>query len=124
MGLSVDQWAARYVAWMGLSGTNASIPSAAVAQIGAAQVLGHGREANLMGVQDPDAAANMLSAVKAACQALVPFSAQLPRIRFDVHTGELVEAPGELDTAEERRQTLEGTGLIVANGDKDLWERL
>lgn len=124
LGLTVDQWAARYLAWMGLSGTNATIPSAAIAQIGAAEVLGRGREANLMGVQDEDAAANMLSAVKAACQALIPFTPQLPSVRFDIQKGQVVEAPDASDLAEQRKQTLQGIGFILDNGDKDLWERL
>lgn len=118
-GLSVDQWAARYVAWMGMSGTNATIPSAVITQIGAAVVLGQAREANIMAVQDETAAANMLSAVKAACQLILTPTAK--HVDLDLTEGFLqLEAEGYAT----RTQTLEGLGLIYVNGDGELWRRL
>jgi len=119
MGLSVDQWAARYVAWMGMSGTNATIPTAAVAQIGAAVVLGTPRESNIMAIEDERAAANMLSAVKAACTLLLPIG----RIDFNDLTGSLQGEAG-LSSNEARQRTLEGRGLIFKNGDAELWQQL
>jgi hypothetical protein len=119
MGLSADQWAARYVAWMGMSGTNATIPTAAVAQIGAAVVLGTPRESNIMAIEDERAAANMLSAVKAACSLLLPIG----RVDFNDSTGALQGEAG-LSSHEARQRTLEGRGLIFKNGDAQLWQRL
>jgi mono/diheme cytochrome c family protein len=119
-GLGVDDWAARYVAWMGLSGTNATIPAAALTQIGAAVVLGEEREANIMAVRDESAAANMLSAVKAACELLLPRDA---RLEFDPIFGDVVsQAGGRIGF--DRQKTLEGRGLIAQNGDADLWRLL
>lgn len=119
-GLGVDEWAARYVAWMGLSGTNATIPAAALTQIGAAVVLGREREGNIMAVRDESAAANMLSAVKAACELLLPRDA---RLDFDIGLGDVL-GQGGTRQGPDRQKTLEGRGLILKNGDADLWRML
>ncbi len=102
--VSADEWGARYLAWMGLGGTQRLIPASILAIVGNTQVLGEPRHWNATPVD-----ANMLSAAQNLCRQSLPiapdpsvFSASF---RFD--------PTGFGDTA-----------LIGANGDGELWRHL
>ncbi len=112
-GATTEDWVARYVAWMGLGGTNALIPSAVLTQIGSSSVLGEKRRQNFAAVTSASDAANMLTVVRKACEMIYGFAKG--DVLFDVsHGGFRTAASGEL-------KTLDLYGLIGRNGDADLW---
>ncbi len=63
---SIDDWSARYMAWMALGGTRAAIPPAVLQVVGDNPVLG---ESVSRGVT---ASANMLEVAKVVCSSLLP----------------------------------------------------
>jgi mono/diheme cytochrome c family protein len=105
-GLGVDDWAARYLAWMALGGTTVTIPRAYLTIIGHTPVLGEARS----GLSPPETA-NMLSAARTLCQ----FS--LYSWPYDLG----VANPGYFDS--EKNRTL-SPQLIWDSGDAELWLRL
>lgn len=142
-GLSVDDWAARYVVWMGLGGTRANIPKAAVATVGRSEVLGvrSGIEINFENLEGSEAG-NMLEIAKLSCQELVPdrpnpVTSDLDTdILFDPTRGQLVRDPqrsyvtpsvGRDNQPNGRGQqfySLAKTGLVTTNGHAELWDAL
>jgi mono/diheme cytochrome c family protein len=97
-------WAARYLLWMGLGGTQRSIPPAVLGVVSSTSVLGDSRQGNvydLSVVRD----ANMLSVAQVLCAQVLPRNL-LP---FDVQEG-----------LPDRK----GSALIVRNGDAAVWEQL
>ena len=63
---TVDDWSARYMAWMALGGTRASIPDAVLSVVGDTPVLGE--PVRRLGAATP----NMLEVGKVVCSALLP----------------------------------------------------
>jgi mono/diheme cytochrome c family protein len=108
--VTFDDWAARYVAWMGLGGTQRVIPAPVVSVISTALVLGEPRPAAGF---DPGGAAtksaNMLSIAKGLCfHALGRAGGS---VNFDVDRGRLTGAARV-------------SALVVDNGDAELWKSL
>jgi mono/diheme cytochrome c family protein len=95
---SVDDWAARYMSWMALGGTQKFIPEPVLTVIGSEPVLGEPVKRNVSGT------ANMLSVALKICGAmLTSSSAELP-----VALG----TPGDGATTTDR------------NADRDLWTKV
>jgi mono/diheme cytochrome c family protein len=72
-GGSADDWAARYLVWMGLGGTTVSIPDAIMNLVLGTPVLGQGRpnRANNLRVEK---SANMLAGAQELCRMALPAS--------------------------------------------------
>jgi mono/diheme cytochrome c family protein len=101
---SADDWAARYVAWMGLGGTQRIIPATILNVVGAAAVLGKVRP---NGYSATATSANMLSIAQTLCSQTLGVAPAL--VPFDVDTGAIAhgrESP---------------TALIATNGDAETW---
>jgi len=98
--LSAEDWAARYVLWMGLGGTQRIIPPAALTVVGSTRILGVARKGALA-VKD----ANMLSAARNLCAAVL----ERLYLDFEIKTGE---------------PDYSGSALITTNGDAEMWEKL
>jgi mono/diheme cytochrome c family protein len=94
---SVDDWAARYMAWMALGGTAKAIPPPVLGVIGSEPVLGRAVARNIGEVD-----ANMLAVVKNICRTLLPAS----------------EAAAALFSS----QNSAPAQMVSSNGDSDLWE--
>jgi mono/diheme cytochrome c family protein len=105
--VTAEDWAARYLMFMGLGGTRASIPTPALDTIRNGTVLGLKRagSANL-----DVSTANMLSVPHALCRAVLP---GLPASFMPEH--------GDLDFSSSA--TLKSP-LIAKNGDYEMWRRL
>lgn len=100
-GLGPDDWGARYMAWMGLGGTQKVIPASILAIVSNTQVLGTQRK-----WLAPAQSANMLSTAQSLCGATLPMTAGF--VNFDVKAGSFDHtAP-----------------LIWTNGDAGLWRDL
>jgi mono/diheme cytochrome c family protein len=100
-GLNVDDWGARYMAWMGLGGTQKVIPASILAIVSNTQVLGTQRK-----WLAPAQSANMLSTAQSLCGATLPITAG--SVNFDPTIGSFEHAPP----------------LIWTNGDAEMWKRL
>lgn len=149
--LTPDDWAARYTVWMGLGGTRANLPRAAVASIGVTDVLGVRSGIKLdLGPISTQKAANMLEVARLSCRAIMPnkpdpaANEAHQEIVFDPVTGQLSTDPardgrdgpkgtrnynvGDVpETAVIRAQryySVGVTGLITSNGHAELWKRL
>jgi hypothetical protein len=116
-GASVDDRAARYMAWMGLGGTVVRIPLAILELVAVTKVLDQHRT-----LDAGQLSANMLSQAKALCISLLApdeFATQLAPAAggayFDGTPGH-----GYLDA----RRTKFNTTLIASNGDGEMWLRL
>jgi mono/diheme cytochrome c family protein len=103
--VSALDWTARYVAWMGLGGTQRKIPQPILNVVGAVTVLGESRP-----FVPPPTSANMLSIARSLCaQSLGRTEASL--VEFDVDRGHI-------------KYGLRNTALIAANGDAQVWQEL
>jgi mono/diheme cytochrome c family protein len=111
---STEDWVARYVAWMGLGGTNATIPTTVVKQIGTAAILGEKRKVNFATI-DAQSAANMLGVAKKACELFLPRD----RLAFNTKSGSYLRYSSDPNV-----KTLEAVGLIEKVGDGQLWEQV
>jgi len=98
--VTAEDWAARYVLWMGLGGTQRVIPPAALTVVGSTRILGIARRGALA-VRD----ANMLSVARNLCAAVLERS----YLDFEITTGQ---------------PDYGGSTLITSNGDAQMWERL
>lgn len=98
-------WTARYVAWMGLGGTQRKIPQAILNVVGAVTVLGESRP-----FVPPTTSANMLSIARSLCAQSVGRTEGTP-VEFDVDRGH-------------SKYALRNTALIAANGDAQVWQEL
>lgn len=105
-----DDWAARYVAWMGLGGTQRVIPTAILNLVGTAQVLGDSRPNSYNAAVE---SANMLSIAQQLCRQVLGESTDARRARFNTELGAIMHAPA--------LRTLPGTALIQQNGDAEMW---
>jgi mono/diheme cytochrome c family protein len=122
LGGTAEDWVARYLAWMGLGGTNAAIPRTVLSQIGSAKVLGVSRKGSL-GAIDAKSAANMLGVVKEACKRFLP---ETQDVIFDPKRGRMQRGRQEagLELTQRLQFSLEDHALIATNGDAELWERI
>jgi hypothetical protein len=99
-----ETWAARYLAFMGLGGTQRTIPSPALQTIRNSTVLGVSRRnPGILNVID----ANMLSVPLALCNAALP-----------ANISNFVPAKGDLDYSDSATYK---SPLIASNGDAELW---
>jgi mono/diheme cytochrome c family protein len=106
-----DDWAARYVAWMGLGGTQRQIPVPILSIIGTAQVFGEPRP---NAIPTPDGlSANMLSIAQQLCKEVLGESANKPNVKafMDPNIGAIIHANGGEA----------GTALIEQTGDAETW---
>ncbi|MDX2054742.1 MAG: hypothetical protein SFV15_20235 [Polyangiaceae bacterium] len=102
-GLSVDDVAGRYVAWMGLGGTKVNLPPSILQLVGAKPVLGMQRQLTL-----PAGSPNMLQVAMELCRQVLPGQST----RFNPERGHFV-TEGPVDW-----------GLFDSNGDAEMWQRL
>lgn len=98
-------WAARYMSWMALGGTQRKIPAVVLGQVARTEVSGREREMPLLSDFD----ANMLSSARQACRLVIPMIPdQAPvgagRSQFAIRPSQ--------------------TALIEENGDAELWQRV
>jgi mono/diheme cytochrome c family protein len=107
-GLSVDDWGARYMAWMALGGTQQTIPSSILAIVSNTQVLGVART----GARPPPDA-NMLATAQNLCKQALPIDTSADPT--NVAASDFVFDP-KLGYAK--------TSLIHDNGDAELWTKL
>jgi mono/diheme cytochrome c family protein len=106
--VSAEDWAARYVAWMGLGGTLKVIPQPVLNNVGAARIMGETRKNFTASVS-----ANMLQAAQVLCRNAIPHTNLLanPIELTDFYTTGKFSWAGE-------------TALVEQNGDANLWVRL
>lgn len=107
--LTPDDWAARYMAWMALGGTQRVLPPAILSIVAATRVVGESRASNRI---SPTGSPNMLRLAQELCTHVLP--AQLG-------------VGGDLDAEFFRTGSLNWgalTGLIDRNGDAEMWQRL
>lgn len=105
-----EDWAARYMAYMALGGTNATIPPAVLSVVGANPVLG--AIVNRGGETSP----NMLSAARAVCSTLLP-AINFTNLGSEVHYGEFAFHEGEKVLPAPKN-------VVTKNGDYELWYEL
>jgi len=105
--LTPDDWAARYMLWMGLGGTQRVIPPAALAVVGSTFVVGEKRQGNLGGLTA--ISANMLTVARFLCSEVLPLDTKA----FDVTRGVI-----------DHGSTSTRSSLITKNGDAEMWQRL
>jgi mono/diheme cytochrome c family protein len=105
--VGANDWAARYLAWMTLGGTQRVLPPALLNIVAATPVLGARRASNQI---SPTGSPNMLKLAKELCQHT------LPAINSSYDLGPLFDR-GHLDWGAQ-------TGLIDVNGDAEMWLRL
>ncbi len=111
-GVTVDDRAARYMAWMGLGGTSVNIPVAVLQLVAITKVLNQERL-----LEGASLSANMLSQTKALCLGLLgpTYSDALAGAGFDARPGH-----GYLDA----KITHLNHSLIPENGDAEMWLHL
>jgi mono/diheme cytochrome c family protein len=107
-GVTVDDRAARYMAWMGLGGTSVNIPSQLLQLVAVTKVLDQRRLAA------GQLSANMLSQAKSLCLSLLGTT-----FFDDVHGGGIM-TPGAGHGYLDPLATM-NSRLILANGDAELW---
>ncbi len=105
--ITARDWAARYMSWMALGGTERKIPKLVLGQVGRTEVSGHGRETPLLSPADLDA--NMLSSAREACRSVIPKSGNIAQV-------------GNGSSQFALRPSF--TPLIEENGDAELWQQV
>lgn len=108
-GLTTDDWAARYMAWMALGGTRRAIPSSILAVVGTTPVVGQQR----FQLASDQGSPNMLQKAVTLCLGTLPFAAGASAVPLSYLTG-----PNGAVRYDRRTQ------LIADNGDADMWQRL
>jgi hypothetical protein len=98
--VNVDDWGARYLAWMALGGTGIQIPQIILDQVARTDVAGVTRKPAFT----DEVSANMLQVAQLACRQVLAQG-----------------LPFKLDS---RRPSRANSSLIVANGDAELWTQL
>jgi mono/diheme cytochrome c family protein len=118
---TAEDWAARYVLWMGMGGTLRTIPQPALNVVGTTRVMGIGRR----GLRDlGDTGANMLGLAQFICSRMLTLTSSGPGY-FDVgrgrpDRGDLYPNPS-WDFAHPAEPLLP---VLASNGDFDMWQRL
>ncbi len=115
MDVDARERTARYVAWMGLGGTNAQIPATVLTRLRSMSVLGELPQGRALFKPSPADAANMLTVAKLACQVLMPALT----VSFDPERGRVVR-----ESSSPSNNTLQSRGIITRNGVADLWDDL
>jgi hypothetical protein len=114
-GLTADDWASRYMVWMGLGGTKAEIPATILNLISAGKVVDAQRP-TAAGNTAEATDANMLAVPRRLCERLLTFSG-IPSAK-----------PGEIkspfDVKIENNYQAAQKVLIRTNGDAEMWLRL
>jgi len=100
---TVDDWGARYLAWMALGGTGVEIPQIILQQVARTSVLGETRK-KVLEPQD-GVSANMLQVAQVACSKVFGWG-----------------LPFALDGSRHLDRT--ASELITSNGDAELWTTL
>lgn len=108
IGITVDDMAARYLAWMALGGTKAQIPTGILNIVGNTQVLGVPRKTSQFESVSPSSA-NMLATAQELCRHVLPWQYGYTTVPFDVVSGTFSYAH---------------SALIPTNGDAELWQTL
>jgi len=103
-----ETYAVRYLLWMGLGGTQATIPSVVLNRVGATRPLDVDRKEN----PNAQATANMLDNAIGFCKDSIGLG-----IGFDHDSFGLVEFDAKRKFGRE-------SSLVAANGDAELWVRL
>ncbi|HKY39208.1 MAG TPA: hypothetical protein VJN18_24890 [Polyangiaceae bacterium] len=103
-----DDWGARYMAWMGLGGTEVKLPAAALDLVGRSDVAGIER------IISTSKDANMLSAAVTACAMVLGYPYTHPTVaktehRFNTSFSDNVKFP------------VKGSSLLDTIGDAELW---
>jgi mono/diheme cytochrome c family protein len=104
-GATGEDWAARYLGWMALGGTQAPIPSPILQLVGRTEVLGKPRAG-----YEVEASPNMLAVVQDLCRFVLPSDTY--------KTDETFSKQGDGTWAFERKRP-----FITENGDAELWQR-
>ena len=108
LGITADDLASRYLAWMALGGTRVQIPPAILNLVGNTQVLGAPRKhSQFEGVTATSA--NMLAAAQELCRHVLPWQYGYTTVPFEVTSG-------AFDYSK--------SALIPTNGDAELWQTL
>ena len=112
-GITTDDRAARYLAWMGLGGTQANIPASILSIVSNTSIFG-------VSPQIPSSAisANMLAVAKATCFSIVS-PPGLP-----AQGGVKITVPSWYTTAPGGEFIAGNPGLIAQNGHAELWLKL
>jgi len=105
MGISTDDLAGRYVAWMGLGGTLVDLPPPILQLVGATPVFGRQRNSRF---SLPEGTPNMLQVALELCKQVLPLGG----------------SPPKFDAARSGFITLSGWPLFDDNGDADFWQRI
>ena len=111
-----DTMAVRYLLWMGLGGTQATIPSVVLNRVGATRPLGVDRIRN----PNTQPTANMLSNVVGFCQDAIGFG-----LRFEAPDAKTQQQiPGQIQYDDPHKKPEFESSLVASNGDAELWVRL
>ncbi len=108
-GVSVDDWAARYVAWMGLGGTQRVIPAAVLTVVGNTVVVNRRRES----FHAPTIGGNMLTVAQVLCADVLP-----------ALTWSLDLTNGQIYAKADPKSGASKPALIEQNGDFEMWSSL
>jgi mono/diheme cytochrome c family protein len=106
---SAEDWAARYMAWMALGGTQRVLPAALLNIVAATRVLGEARATNRI---SPTGSPNMLKLAQELCTHVLPANINT--------SGRLEREFFRFGTPAWSTQT----GLIARNADAEMWLRL
>ena len=108
-GVTADDMAARYLAWMALGGTEQLLPESILNIVATTRVLGESRPGNKI---DPEGSPNMLALARQLCAHTLPaFGGESVELDLSLRTGSIVDFPAR-------------TGLIDSNFDAEMWQRL
>jgi mono/diheme cytochrome c family protein len=102
---SSRDWAARYMSWMALGGTQRVIPKVVLGQVARTEVSGTERELPLLS----DVDANMLASARQACRLVIPVLSD--NVSVGGGFSQFAIRPSQ-------------TALIEENGDAELWQRV
>ena len=108
LGITADDMASRYLAWMALGGTSAKIPPSLLNIVGNTQVLGVTRKTSQF-ESATATSANMLATAQELCRYVLPMSGGHNLVPFDPATGSF---------------SYDASALIATNGDAELWQNL
>jgi mono/diheme cytochrome c family protein len=121
-GVTAEDWAARYLVWMGSGGTQRVIPPAILNAVATTRVMGVRREGL---TQLSKYGANMLGVADFLCGTVLPFVQLSYELRFDVARG-WVDSFEMYPEDASRPKTLPKPplALIADNGDAEFWQQL
>jgi mono/diheme cytochrome c family protein len=119
-GVTSEDWAARYLVWMGSGGTQRVIPSAILNAVATTRVMGVKRE----GLTElAKYGANMLGVADFLCGNVLPYMTS-PLLRFDVARGLIDSYEMYPEDPERPTGTKPPLALVSDNGDAEFWQSL